>query len=133
MVSTRARRFGLHVRGLRRVRGLTQEQLAERAELAADTIRRLEHGSFSPSLKSLDKLTSALRVTLGTLFLGFEQCECDHASEGDSKTSELCPHDHARELANCAQSLTRAEQTMALRILTALSELLAAAVAEDDG
>lgn len=40
-------RFGLLVRELRNVRGLTQEQLAEKSGLAADTIRRAEHGSFS--------------------------------------------------------------------------------------
>ncbi|HLT35877.1 MAG TPA: helix-turn-helix transcriptional regulator, partial [Enhygromyxa sp.] len=47
------RPFGRHVRSLRRARGMTQEVLAQRSGLSADTIRRLEHGSFSPSLETL--------------------------------------------------------------------------------
>jgi transcriptional regulator with XRE-family HTH domain len=64
--------FGRHVRSLRRVRGLTQERLAELSGLSADTIRRLEHGSFSPSLETLNKLCVGLCLRLSTLFEGYE-------------------------------------------------------------
>jgi transcriptional regulator with XRE-family HTH domain len=66
------RQFGQHVRSLRRSRGMTQEVLAEVAGVAADTIRRLEHGSFSPSLLTLRKLVSGLDIQLSTLFTSFE-------------------------------------------------------------
>lgn len=66
------RPFGRHVRSLRRARGLTQERLAELSNLSADTIRRLEHGSFSPSLETLTKLCVGLDITLTTLFDSFE-------------------------------------------------------------
>ncbi|EDM77798.1 DNA-binding protein [Plesiocystis pacifica SIR-1] len=65
-------RFGRHVRGLRRARGLTQEGLAERADLSADTIRRLENGGFSPSLVTLVKLTRGLELRLSTLIASYE-------------------------------------------------------------
>lgn len=64
--------FGNYVRRLREVRGMTQEELAERSKLASDTIRRLERESFSPSLKTLRKLCAGLGITLSTLFNGFE-------------------------------------------------------------
>lgn len=64
--------FGRHVRSLRRARGLTQEELAERCGLSPDTIRRLEHGSFSPSLDTLRKLCAGLDMLLSTLFEGYE-------------------------------------------------------------
>ena len=51
---------------------MTQEQLAERSGLAADTIRRLEKSNFSPSLKTLRKLCAGLGISLGTLFQAFE-------------------------------------------------------------
>lgn len=51
---------------------MTQEVLAEVAGVAADTIRRLEHGSFSPSLLTLRKLVSGLDIELSTLFVSFE-------------------------------------------------------------
>ena len=64
--------FGRHVRQLRRARGQTQETLAEGTALSADTIRRLEHGSFTPSLETLGKVCDGLDLELSTLFGGFE-------------------------------------------------------------
>ena len=66
------RAFGRHVRQLRRARGQTQEALAEGTQLSADTIRRLEHGSFSPSLETLGKVCDGLDLDLSTLFGSFE-------------------------------------------------------------
>jgi transcriptional regulator with XRE-family HTH domain len=51
---------------------MTQEVLAERCDLSADTIRRLEHGSFSPSLDTLRKLCNGLELRLSTLFESYE-------------------------------------------------------------
>ena len=73
--------FGRHVRGLRRARGMTQEVLAEDSGLSADTIRRLEHGAFSPSLNTLRKLCTGLRIQLSTLFESFELCERNRPRE----------------------------------------------------
>lgn len=64
--------FGQHVHSCRRARGFTQEDLASASGLAADTIRRLEHESFSPSLKTLLKLSAGLGLTLTTLVETFE-------------------------------------------------------------
>jgi transcriptional regulator with XRE-family HTH domain len=73
--------FGRHVRLLRRARGLTQETLAERCGLSPDTIRRLEHGSFSPSLDTLIKLVRGLDLQLSSLFIGYELNERDSQRE----------------------------------------------------
>lgn len=69
------RLFGRHVRGLRVSRGLTQDELADAASLAADTVRRLEHGSFSPSLRTLRRICFGLRLQVSTVFASFELCE----------------------------------------------------------
>lgn len=66
------RDFGKHAQLCRRVRGLTQEELAERSGLSADTIRRLEKSSFSPSLDTLCKMCDGLQISLSTLFEGLE-------------------------------------------------------------
>jgi transcriptional regulator with XRE-family HTH domain len=73
--------FGWFVKRLRRARGLTQEQLADRCGLSSDTIRRLEHGAFSPSLDTLTKLCEGLSLSLSTLFSAFELAERDDARE----------------------------------------------------
>lgn len=67
-----AKQFGRHVRSLRRVRGVTQEALAERAGLSTDTIRRIEYGNFSPSLDTLTKVCRGLSIQPSTLFESFE-------------------------------------------------------------
>lgn len=74
-------RFGDHMRRLRISRRLTQEKLAERSELSVDAIRRIERGSFSPSLETLAKLSEGLNVSLKTLFHSFERERPDHVAE----------------------------------------------------
>lgn len=64
--------FGKHVRSLRRARGISQQIVAELSGLSADTIRRLEHEEFSPSLHTLQCLVDAFGIRLSTLFLGYE-------------------------------------------------------------
>lgn len=73
--------FGDHMRRLRTARRLTQEKLAERSELSVDAIRRIERGSFSPSLETLGKLAGGLNVSLKTLFQGFERDRTDQVAE----------------------------------------------------
>lgn len=73
--------FGHHVRSLRRARGYTQGDLADRCGLSTDTIRRIERGGFSPSLDTLHKLCQGLQLRLGTLFTGLEFGEFDVARE----------------------------------------------------
>ncbi len=104
------RGFGRFVRLLRKGRGQTQEQLAERAGLAADTIRRLESGSFSPSLDTLVKLGAGLRLELSSLFVAFELREVGTE----------------RELLSLVRSLTPAELRIAVRLLAVLADLLGA-------
>ena len=72
------REFGRHVRSLRRARGLTQESLAEKCGVAVDTVRRLESGSFSPSLDTLTKIGIGMNLWLSTMF---KSCELGGASD----------------------------------------------------
>lgn len=72
--------FGQHVRSLRRVRGLTQDALAERCGVSVDTIRRLEAG-YSPSLDTIRKLVAGLDLTLGAFMTSLEIGERHEARE----------------------------------------------------
>jgi transcriptional regulator with XRE-family HTH domain len=80
-MSEYAREFGKHVRSLRRARGVTQDALAQRSGLSADTIRRIEHGSFSASIDTLRKLCGGLGVAPSTLFESFELGRTDERRE----------------------------------------------------
>jgi transcriptional regulator with XRE-family HTH domain len=106
--------FGRHVRSLRRARGLTQEVLAKRSGLSADTIRRLEHGDFSPSLETLRKLCIGLDLQLSTLFESYE----------------LGGRNECRELVDLIACRTPRELALAIRVLRALFDELHAMAAE---
>jgi len=61
-------KFGRRVRFLRVGQGLTQEQLAERAEISVDFLSLIERGRNSPSFENLDDLAQALDVPVAHLF-----------------------------------------------------------------
>ncbi len=108
--------FGRHVRSLRRARGLTQDQLASRSGLSADTVRRLEQGGFSPTLDTLRKLCAGLDLMLSTLF---ESLELGGA------------RNESRELADLLATRTPRELVLATRVLRALFAELDAVALED--
>lgn len=59
---------GQNVRKCRLANGLTQEQLAARAEMTNDYISRLELGKENPSLETLERISKALKVDSFVLF-----------------------------------------------------------------
>jgi transcriptional regulator with XRE-family HTH domain len=92
--------LGARVFMLRKNRKLTQEQLARRAGLSADTIRRLEHGEFSPSFDTMIKTACGLGISLIALF-------CDTYDEPD-------------ELASLARGLPDVYRRLAMIVLVTL-------------
>jgi transcriptional regulator with XRE-family HTH domain len=61
---------GRNIRAVRRTKGLSQFQLAERSGLSADFIGKVERGTTSPSLESLKAIADALHLPLRDLFEG---------------------------------------------------------------
>lgn len=59
--------FGRRTGELRRERGLTQEQLAERLEVSLQYVQRIEGGRANLSIRSLVKLANALQVNVAEL------------------------------------------------------------------
>jgi transcriptional regulator with XRE-family HTH domain len=62
------RAFGLKIQTLRRQRGLSQEQLAEKIGRSTDTISNIERGSSSTRIESAAAIAKVLGVTLSELF-----------------------------------------------------------------
>ena len=60
-------RMAMRVKRLREQRGLTQEQLAEKAGISRPYLARLETARQDPTLSTLEKLAKALRVKVGRL------------------------------------------------------------------
>jgi transcriptional regulator with XRE-family HTH domain len=64
--------FAANVRRLREERGLTQERLAELADLHMTDIARIETGRRDPGVKVVAKVAHGLSVPTGALFEGVE-------------------------------------------------------------
>jgi transcriptional regulator with XRE-family HTH domain len=95
--------LGARAKAMRERRGLTQEQLAELSGLASDTIRRLEHSTFSPSHRTLSKLAAGLGVPLTSLL-----------------NDDL---DQADDLAECIRALPEREFRIACAMVKVLARL----------
>jgi transcriptional regulator with XRE-family HTH domain len=65
------RLLGETLRSKREEAGLTQEKLAEKADLSTVFISRIERGKESPSVDSLVKIARALNVRVHDLVAGF--------------------------------------------------------------
>ena len=59
---------GRRLKFLRRRSGMTQEQLAEAADLSVDQIGCMERGKSAASFDTLEKLANALHVPVRDLF-----------------------------------------------------------------
>jgi XRE family transcriptional regulator, regulator of sulfur utilization len=71
-------RFGAVVRQLRESHRLSQEQLAERADLNRSYLGEIERGIAMPSLATLIKLSHALEVAPSSLLARYEQSVGSH-------------------------------------------------------
>lgn len=60
--------FGMRMKELRKNVGLSQEELAEKAEISSKYISRIEMGQHFPSIDTLVKLADALNVELKDFF-----------------------------------------------------------------
>ena len=63
MDEKRLRQLGHRIRTARREKGITQERLAEKANLSTTYIGRLERGEKTPSIDTLVTLAEALEVS----------------------------------------------------------------------
>jgi len=69
----RKRRFGLRLGTIRRERGISQEQLAERIERTPEAVSNMERGESLPHLDTFIRLAAALGVPLAALIAGLEE------------------------------------------------------------
>ena len=60
--------FGLRVRELRKDRGTSQEEFADRCGFARSYMSRIERGGANPSLDAIETIATALGVEVRALF-----------------------------------------------------------------
>lgn len=57
-------RIGLRIMGLRKLAGLTQEQLSERAGLQRSHISKIEAGKYAVTFETIQSIAEALGMTV---------------------------------------------------------------------
>jgi transcriptional regulator with XRE-family HTH domain len=65
--------IGQEIRRLREISGVTIAKLAKAADMSSGMLSKIENGSTSPSLASLQALAQSLNVAVSSLFKQFEQ------------------------------------------------------------
>ncbi|KKR56132.1 MAG: hypothetical protein UT93_C0004G0010 [Candidatus Woesebacteria bacterium GW2011_GWF1_40_24] len=66
-MATNYEKLGTVIRGLRKEKGFSQEDLAEAVGCDARTIVAIETGKRNPTLKTLNKISQALKTPLSEL------------------------------------------------------------------
>lgn len=59
--------FGVHLRQLREAKDLSQQELADRADVAKITVQRIENAKYTVTLDVLISLAGALDISLSDL------------------------------------------------------------------
>jgi transcriptional regulator with XRE-family HTH domain len=65
--------FGIAVRQLRMYQAISQEELAEKADLNRSYVSEIECGKVVPSIITMDKLAVALNTSLSDLIIRYEK------------------------------------------------------------
>ena len=79
--------IGAQIRSLRKRMEITGAELAQRAGLSAGMLSKIENGSVSASLESLDALAGALGVPMTGLFASYEERrDCSFVPSGRGVT-----------------------------------------------
>jgi transcriptional regulator with XRE-family HTH domain len=83
------RAFGAAVRLRRDHLGISQEELAGRASLHRTYISDVERGARNVSLESINRLATALEVSLSVLFARLEELSSDQPARPSVSADEL--------------------------------------------
>lgn len=80
--------IGERIRQIRKAKGLTQEELAEKAGINASYMGTVERGDRNISIETLEKIMQGLDVTL-TDFFQFHEIENDNIINENSRLLEV--------------------------------------------
>jgi len=87
------KRLGQRIAERRKLLGWTQDQLAERLGVDAETVSRFERGVTVPALVTLDRLAGVLKTSVADLLSEASACPTDQAIRISAWLESLPPED----------------------------------------
>lgn len=97
--------IGMRIKELRRIKGLSQEQLSEKIAMSSKYLSSIERGKENPTLDAFIKLAQALDVEIAELF---------------SYTAEMSPREQTRFIADLMKSGDKGKLKLAVKLIRAL-------------
>src|SRR6266480_1705279 len=115
-------RFGATVRRLRHHMGISQDALAERADLHRTYITGIECGVRNVTLKSIEKLARALKVSTATLLLhasekSGEARQADEGLSASQRVDILIVEDDEQDVELAIQAFQQARITNPIQVV----------------
>ena len=98
-------KLGVRIRTLRKAAGLTQEQLAETADISVNFMGYVERGQRAPSIKTLEQIAQGLNVHPKDLFEFLEDESNELLYETLIAALRKCTSDDLRALIQIAKKL----------------------------
>lgn len=82
--------IGKRIKQARETRGLTQEKVAESAEITIVYLSKIENGKVRPTLEVLDRVCTAIELDFGRLFSNTSQESQNYQMEPIAKLFREC-------------------------------------------
>ena len=106
--------FGRGLAALRKKRGLTQAELADRIDVSTQFLTAIETGKKAPSFDSIDRIAKVLRTDAGEIFsAGRKEASTPPTSNAVLRATESLPSGHEEALVEVLQVVSRYLSTAA--------------------
>lgn len=99
--------IGKRIKGIRLMRGITQEKLAETVNISVPHVSRIENGWASPSLQTLVDICNALDITIDSLMQDSLPAARKDLTGALGEVVADCTAEELNMLAEIAQSILR--------------------------
>jgi len=110
--------FGAEVKRRRIQLGISQEKLAERANLHRTYVSDVEAGKRNPSLASIQRLTLALGASLGAIFASVEDGKTVDGEAGSPKLGDILPvEDNQKDIELTLAAFRQAKLTNPIHVI----------------
>ncbi len=91
--------LGKNIHKYRKLKGITQEKLAEMIDVEINSISSIERGRFFPSPDNLVKISNALNVSFSDLFNFTDDYSCEYYEKEITQKLSLLKNDKSKLIA----------------------------------